>query len=501
MNHICKKISILLLITLTIALTIAFAIYIIYKFVKNNYTVCSGLPSCLNYYYTPKGCKIMDKRVTGECKRILDSTVPLTHNSRSFCYGVTSVVPACQCYLKSTVGSLFADWLCHPDKKSGLVFSVSNISEPFQDLPASQYSPFIFAGYHEIYDYIISSALVKHVNMQTQLTNDKPEISSANIIVNKQIPDVISFASIPRIYIYVSQGDPNKAHLVFTKLKKSDNLIRLYNKQIIGRKLPDAEINKTVDVSGDSERASITDEQYDTCIELMKKYNFGSAIVNFDDYVSDIRLYILYMLESNPGFMYNVVLTDAELKKLDISREKVTPPNSGISITFNTGVDNLFKGEDGEIGMNRFTTLLNGKELIPVINTGIRETLMQESAQSMEVVIKEYLFKNRLMATNISASRVALFKMNIVNPYQVNIFYILKDTGSAQDELSNKELENKFNKSFTPDLSPEKLAKYAALYKANPKQKMFYNPDLECFVVVNKFQLVRVVLKRNEKEL
>jgi hypothetical protein len=33
------------------------------------------LPSCLNYYYTPKGCKILDKRVTGECKRILDSTV------------------------------------------------------------------------------------------------------------------------------------------------------------------------------------------------------------------------------------------------------------------------------------------------------------------------------------------------------------------------------------------------------------------------------------------
>jgi hypothetical protein len=34
------------------------------------------LPSCLNYY-TPNGCRIMDKRVTGECKRILDSTVQL----------------------------------------------------------------------------------------------------------------------------------------------------------------------------------------------------------------------------------------------------------------------------------------------------------------------------------------------------------------------------------------------------------------------------------------
>jgi DNA polymerase beta len=34
-----------------------------------------AIPSCLNYYYTPKGGKILDKRVTGECKRILDSTV------------------------------------------------------------------------------------------------------------------------------------------------------------------------------------------------------------------------------------------------------------------------------------------------------------------------------------------------------------------------------------------------------------------------------------------
>lgn len=373
-------------------------------------------------------------------------------------------------------------------------------SEPFQDLPATQYAPFIFAGYHEIYDYIISSALVKHVNMQTQLTNGNRETSST--IDNMETPDVISFATIPRIYIYVSQGEPNKAHLVFTKLKKSDNLIRLYNKQITGREMPDAEINKTVDVSGDSERASITDEQYDTCIALMKKYNFSSAMVDFDDYVSDIRLYIRYMIETNPGFMYNVVLSDAELEKLNITREKVTPPNSGISITFNSGLENLFKGDDSEIGdVDRFTTLLNGKELVPVIDAGIKETLMQESAQSMEALIKEYLFKNRVMATNISASRVALFKMNIVNPYQANIFYILKDTGNAQDELSNKELDSKFNKVFTPDLSQEKLAKYAALYNANPKQKIFYNPDLECFVVINKFQLLRVVLKRNEKEL
>lgn len=371
-------------------------------------------------------------------------------------------------------------------------------TEPFQDLPVAeglgQYAPFIFAGYHEIYDYIISSALVKHVNMQIQLTNDKPETTSTQ--------DVISFSAIPRIYVYVSQGNPDKAHLVFTKLKKSDNLIRLYNKQITGREMPDAEINKTVpinDFNGDSERASITDEQYDTCVLLVKKYNFSSAMVNFDNYVTDIRLYIRYMIETNPGFMYNVVLTDAELEKLGILRENVTPPNSGISITFNSGLETLFKGDDTK--QLAFTTLLNGKELVSVTDADIRETLMQESAQSMESRIKEYLFKNKLMATNISASRVALFKMNIVNPYQANIFYILKDTGSAQDELSNKELESKFNKVFTPDLSPEKLAKYAALYKANPKQKMFYNPDLECFVVVNKFQLVRVVLKRNEKEL
>jgi hypothetical protein len=270
--------------------------------------------------------------------------------------------------------------------------------------------------------------------------------------------------------------------------------------------MPDAEINKTVpvnDFNGDSERASITDEQYDTCVSLVKKYNFSSAMVNFDNYVADIRLYIRYMIETNPGFMYNVVLSDTELEKLDVTREQVTPPNSGISITFNSGVENLFKGDAGADNQDdvAFTALLNGKELVPVTDAGIRETLMQESAQSMESRIKAYLFKNKLMATNISAARVALFKMNIVNPYQANIFYILKDTGSAQDELSNKELERKFNKAFTPDLSPEKLAKYAALYKANPKQKMFYNPDLECFIVVNKFQLVRVVLKRNEKEL
>ena len=380
-------------------------------------------------------------------------------------------------------------------------------TEPFQDLPVAeglgQYAPFIFAGYHELYDYIISSTLIKHVNTQAQLTNSNTNNTNQKSSLQLQTHDVISFSAIPRIYIYVTQSEPNKAHLVFTKLKKSDNLIRLYNKQITGRELPDADINKSVDIGsdalGEQTRNSITDEQYDTVSKLVKKYNFNSVALDFDSYLPDIRLYIQYMQSTNPGFMYNVVLTDAELEKLGILRENVTPPNSGISITFNSGLETLFKGDDTK--QLAFTTLLNGKELVPVTDAGIRETLMQESAQSMESRIKEYLFKNKLMATNISASRVALFKMNIINPYQVNIFYILKDTGSAQDELSNKELESKFNKVFTPDLSPEKLAKYAALYKANPKQKMFYNPDLECFVVVNKFQLVRVVLKRNEKEL
>jgi len=48
------------------------------KNINDNAKRASKIPSCLNYYYTSKGCKIMDKRVTGECKRILDSTVHST---------------------------------------------------------------------------------------------------------------------------------------------------------------------------------------------------------------------------------------------------------------------------------------------------------------------------------------------------------------------------------------------------------------------------------------
>ena len=46
--------------------------------------------------------------VRKNCKHIF---LPLTLNSKptsSFCSGTTSVVPACQCALKSTVGSLLA---------------------------------------------------------------------------------------------------------------------------------------------------------------------------------------------------------------------------------------------------------------------------------------------------------------------------------------------------------------------------------------------------------
>ena len=374
-------------------------------------------------------------------------------------------------------------------------------TESFQDLPASgdTYQPFIFAGYHEIYDYIISSALIKHVNTQSRLSSNTTETG---------ISDVIAFASIPRIYVYVSQNMPDKVHLVFTKLKKSDNLVRLYNKQITGRELPDADINKTVDTdseSGSGERNSITDEQYETVTNLVKKYSFNSVSLDFDSYLQDIKLYIQYMLLANPGVMYNIVLSDAELEKLGTTRENVTPPNAGLSMPLNQGIDKLITGAESPVGIT-FTTLLNNKELVPVVdNDDMRNALMKESTQTIESSIKAYLFKNKLMATNISMDRVALFKMAIVNPYQVNIFYILKDSSAsgAQDELSNKELESKFSKVFTPDLSPEKLAKYAAMYKANPSQhnNRIIKPDLECFVLVNKFQLLRVVLKKRESEL
>lgn len=382
-----------------------------------------------------------------------------------------------------------------------------NIFEAFQDLPAKingQYQPFIFAGYHEIYDYIVSSALIKHVNSQALLTSNTAE---------KEIADVIAFASIPRIYVYVSQNTPDKIYLVFTKLKKSDNLVRLYNKQITGRELPDADINKTVDMdseSGSGDRNSITDEQYDTVTNLVKKYSFSSVSLDFYSYLPDIRLYIQYMLSTNPGFMYNIILSDAELEKLGTTRENVTPPNAGLSLPLNPGIAQLITGSESAtdtVGGLLFTTLLNNKELVPVVDNDMREALMKESTQSMERSIQEYLFKNKQMATNISMTRVALFKMSIVNPYQTNIFYILQDNlaSGAQDELSNKELESKFSKVFTPDLSPEKLAKYAAMYKAKSKEQKketnIIKPDLECFVLVNKFQLLRVVLKKRESEL
>ena len=429
-------------------------------------------------------------------------------NNRKLCIGLFVIV----CIVLVILVIIYIRWTKSP--------------EQFQDLPVSemhmQYTPFIFAGYHEIYDYIISSTLIKHVNNQIQLTSKPVDNMSTtqDTTIQDTTTDVIAFASIPRIYVYISQNMPDKVNLVFTKLKKSNNLIQLYNKQITGRELPDADINKSVDVgsadelnsTGEQTRNSITDEQYDTVMKLVKKYSFNSVSLDFDSYLPDIRLYIQYMLSTNPGFMYNIVLTDAELEKLGTTRENVTPPNAGISMTLNQGIAKFITGsskmdsDTTNTSTNEalFTTLLNNKEVIPVIDDAVRETLMKESTQSMERSIQAYLFKNKIMATNISMDRVALFKMSIINPYQTNIFYLLKDSsalGSAQNELSNKELESKFSKMFTPDLSPEKLAKYAAMYKTDPKQKIHYIPDLECFVLVNKFQLLRVVLKRKESEL
>ena len=381
---------------------------------------------------------------------------------------------------------------------------------------------FIYAGYNDIYDYIISKALLDLLNQHEASTQSRP---------TSILTESVLFEDIPRIYLYISKDTPDKANLVFSKLRKPESLIQLESGQLnqymqsSKPSVPDTE--KTIDPLDVPERASITDNQRQQLFALIQKHNITRLpVLDINQHIKPIQQYLTYMKTVNPEYFGNIIFTPKELELLDIDKESLPQPD-GLNATLQ--MNPKYIALTGQTpGVNypaTFTTLLNtaGMEYNFIFGKEMETYLVNSATESLKRDIQNFLFKNPSLGINISQDRLALFKASTVNSYQVNVFYKLKDY-IGNMELTNSELTSKLEKVLKPadNLTPAKLKalKEKAILNQQANNgnngnkgnkgnkgtggsipKVVVMPDRFFNMMYNEFQAMKVVVKQNEQDL
>jgi len=367
--------------------------------------------------------------------------------------------------------------------------------------PAATQKPvteFIYAGYNDIYDYIISSELLALLKLRD--SSIKPTSSSNN---NSKPTDILNeeliFADIPRIYIYITKDQPTKANIVLSKLKKSPDLIKLANGQLkVITDTPITDKDKTVTMLDVAARNSVDPAIYSKLVNLIKKHNItGIPGTRFDKHLPAIKTYIKYKTMLEPGFMSNIQLTPKELDLLNIPDTERLPSTSIAALSMNPDYTSFIMA-DTKSPSSTFTTLLDDVDQYNFITREDMIThMVQEANYDLQHSIKKFLFKNPDLGININLNmRIAKFQLDMINPYQADLFYILADN-LGDTELTNKEIKAKHALILTEDLSPASLEKLKMQTELNPDKPVTFNPDKYFYLFYNAFQLIRVNVKRS----
>jgi hypothetical protein len=199
----------------------------------------------------------------------------------------------------------------------------------------------------------------------------------------------------------------------------------------------------------------------------------------------------------NPGFMSNILLTPDDRKLLAVPDEEKLPESSIPALNMNPAYIDFLNNK----GSVTFTSMLDTlKEFTFINREDIRKHMIQESITSLKNTTKDFLFKNTMLGINVNTrERLAKFQLELLNSYQADLFYILKNNIS-DTELTNSEIKAKHSTILNDDLTPEALQKMKDLEKLNPGKPITYNPDKFFYLLYNEFQIIRINIKSKPLE-
>lgn len=397
---------------------------------------------------------------------------------------------------------------------------------------------FIYSGYNEIYDYVISKSLYHTLHDFEKKANKK-----------KKEKELFSFESIPKLYVYVLEEQPSKIHIVFTKLKKSDNLINLFHKTLKQENVSN-EKNKIVEKKGSNTNDNIivedntnTDFQNEiTNIKnLITKHHLTKVQYNLEENLEDIKQLIVLLSNANSDILDNLILFPEDNKILKLN-ETVTKKGEILkTLSLDKKYLDIFnKTNNKDINFtHKFSNVLLGESNF-IFDETKKEYLYHQESLINKQEIQNYLFKNNALGVFISLDRIHTFKMSELNSNLVEIYFKIDN---KKGELNPKEIMNKLSLSLNIELSKEFLIVNEELNKDSKtnksdmekedkqkeeentiegeeetkentqdnnklqkednleKQINNYKPNLSFYYLHNKFQVVKVIIRPYEKDL
>lgn len=401
---------------------------------------------------------------------------------------------------------------------------------------------FIYSGYNEIYDYLISKSLYHTLHDLEKKANKK-----------KKQKELFSFESIPKLYVYVLEEQPSKIHIVFTKLKKSDNLINLFHKTLKQENVSN-EKNKIVEKKGSNTNNNIIIEdnnnsdfqnEITNIKNLVTKHNLTNVSYDLEENQEDIKQLNILLGNTDNNILDNFILLPEDNKVLKITSNITKEGDILKTLSLDKNYLNIFsKANSSDSNGNnsfkhKFSNVLLGESNF-IFDEEKKDYLYHQESLINKQEIQHYLFKNNALGIFISLDRIHTFKMSELNSNLVEIYFKIDN---KKGELNPKEIMNKLSSSLNIELSKEflivneELNKDSKLNKSNmgkedkqkeeentiegeeeteentqdnnklqkednlKKQINNYKPNLSFYYLHNKFQVVKVIIRPYEKDL
>lgn len=396
---------------------------------------------------------------------------------------------------------------------------------------------FIYSGYNEIYDYIISKSIYQTLHDLEKSINTK-----------KNSKKLFSFESIPKLYVYVLEDQPSKIHIVFTKLKKSSNLINLFNKTLKQENIKNEKHNilekqSSIDDNNiivEDTTSSELNNEINIIKDLLIKHNLTNVIYDLEESRDDIKQLIVLLNNIDNNILDNLMLLPKDNKILNINEGIVKNESIIKTLTHDKNyLDSYNKINTGSKSFkHNFSNVLLGTSNF-IFDEEKKEYLYHQESLTTKQEIINYLFQNNSLGIVISLDRIYTFEMNELNSNLIEIYFKISD---KKGELSSKEILNKLSTRLDVELSEkfqlinEELNKEVninnqqlqqnkmevldtidseeelvtenkevlnKLGKNNNLEKKHNNfkPNLSFYYLHNKFQIVKVLIRPYESDL
>ena len=399
---------------------------------------------------------------------------------------------------------------------------------------------FIYSGYNEIYDYVISKSLYHTLHDLEKKANKK-----------KTQKELFSFESIPKLYVYVLEEQPSKIHIVFTKLKKSDNLINLFHKTLKQENVSN-EKNKIVEKKGSNTNDNIIIEdnnnsdfqnEITNIKNLITKHNLTNVSYDLEENQEDIKQLNILLGNTDNNILDNFILLPEDNKVLKTTSNITKEGDILKTLSLDKNYLDIYSKANNSNGNNsfkhKFSNVLLGESNF-IFDEEKKDYLYHQESLINKQEIQHYLFQNNALGIFISLDRIHTFKMNELNSNLVEIYFKIDN---KKGELNPKEIMNKLSTSLNIELSKEFLIVNEELNKDSKlnkndvgkedkqkgeentiegeeetedntqdnnklqkednleKQINNYKPNLSFYYLHNKFQVVKVIIRPYEKDL